>query len=220
MFDDAATNFLLNNVTNTVIKTTLTIIYIAKNVTPKIYELGIFMKKKIEVFNFANIIMNKLSTGILLTTKANGKVNSMTIGWGELGVILGKPVFIIFIRENRFTKKQLTINPEFTINIPLKNMNKKILGFCGTKSGKDIDKIKELNLTLEPPDIISVPAIKEFPLTIECKVIYKKDQLSSDILDEIQEKYYPQGIDSYFCGRNKDFHTVYYGEIISSYIVK
>jgi flavin reductase (DIM6/NTAB) family NADH-FMN oxidoreductase RutF len=48
------------------------------------------------------------------------------------------------------------------------------LGICGTKSGRSIDKIKELNLTLETPNNVSVPAIKELPLTLKCRVIYKQ----------------------------------------------
>ena len=63
-------------------------------------------------------------------------------------------------------------------NIPLDDSQKKALGFCGSKSGRDTDKIKELNLTLEKPESISVPGIREFPLTLECRIVYKQLQLS------------------------------------------
>ena len=69
------------------------------------------MKKEIQVFDYANEIMKAIKTGVLLTTKADGKVNSMTISWGTLGIEWGKPIFTVFIRENRFTKKQLEKNP-------------------------------------------------------------------------------------------------------------
>lgn len=131
-----------------------------------------------------------------------------------------KPVFIAFVRENRFTKHQLEKNPEFTINIPYGDFDKNILKICGTKSGREIDKIKELNLTLEAPDNISVPAIKELPLTLECKVIYKQRQDSAAISEEDKKKFYPQDVDSLFYGANKDFHIAYYGEIVSAYIIE
>lgn len=178
------------------------------------------MKKKIEVFDYANDIMKALKTGVLLTTKAEDKVNSMTISWGVLGRIWEKPAFTVFVRENRFTRRQLENNPEFTINIPHGAFNKKILGFCGTKSGREVDKIKELNLTLETPEIVSVPAIRELPLTLECRVVYKQKQDESAITEENKRAFYPQNVDSFFSGANRDFHTAYCGEIVSAYIIE
>lgn len=178
------------------------------------------MKKEIEVFDYANEIMKAVKTGVLLTTKADDKVNSMTIGWGTLGIEWSKPIFTVFVRENRFTKHQLEQNPEFTINIPYGAFDKKILGVCGTKSGRELDKIKELNLTLEKPNHISVPAVKELPLTLECRVIYKQKQDEREITAENRKTFYPQDVDSLFHGANKDFHIAYYGEIVSAYIIE
>ncbi|QAT42926.1 flavin reductase family protein [Aminipila luticellarii] len=178
------------------------------------------MKKQIELFDYANEIMKAVQTGVLLTTKAGEKVNSMTISWGTLGIEWGKPIFTVFVRENRFTKAQLEKNPEFTINIPYGAYNKNILGLCGTKSGRDIDKIKELGLTLETPEQISVPAIRELPLTLECKVVYKQKQEEEAITEENRREFYPPDVDSSFHGSNKDFHTAYYGEIVSAYIIE
>jgi len=70
------------------------------------------MKKEIVVFDYANEIMKGVKTGVLVTTKVEDKVNPMTISWGTLGVEWGKPIFTIFVRENRFTKHQLEKNPE------------------------------------------------------------------------------------------------------------
>lgn len=178
------------------------------------------MKKEIEVFNYANEIMKAVKTGVLLTTKVDDKVNSMTISWGTLGIEWSKPIFTVFVRENRFTTHQLEKNPEFTINVPYGAFDKKILGICGTKSGREVDKIKELNLTLEEPNSVSVPAIKELPLTLECRVIYKQKQDKHEIKEEDKRIFYPQNVDSSFHGANKDFHTAYYGEIVSAYIIE
>lgn len=178
------------------------------------------MKKAIEVFDYAGDIVKALKTGVLLTTKAGDKVNSMTIGWGTLGIVWGKPTFITFIRENRFTRSQLEKNPEFTVNIPHGAFDKKILGFCGTKSGRDLDKIEELDLTLETPEIVSVPAIRELPLTLECRVMYKQKQDAHALAEENKKAFYPQNVDGSFYGENRDFHIAYYGEIVGAYSIE
>lgn len=90
------------------------------------------MKKEIEVFDYAKEITQAIGKGILLTTKAGDKVNTMTIGWGTLGVEWATPIFTVFVRENRFTKQLLEKNPEFTINIPYGEVDKQILSVCGT----------------------------------------------------------------------------------------
>lgn len=178
------------------------------------------MKKEIQVFDYTNEIMKALEKGVLLTTKSNDQVNSMTISWGTLGIEWNKTIFTVLVRENRFTKQQLDQNPEFTINIPIGKFDRKILGICGTKSGHSIDKISTLNLSLESPNEISVPGIKELPLTLECKVLYKQ-KLDDTVLPEaIKTNYYPQDVESSFHGANKDFHTLYHGEIVSAYIIE
>ncbi|MDO4664262.1 MAG: flavin reductase family protein [Erysipelotrichaceae bacterium] len=178
------------------------------------------MKKEIQVWNYAEEILSNLQKGVLLTTKAGEKVNTMTISWGTLGIEWAKPIFTVFVRENRYTKQLLDQNPEFTISIPYGEYDKKILGICGTKSGKDTDKFKEANLTLEQPMAISVPAIRELPLTLECRIIYKQSQDAKEITPENNQRFYPQNVDGSFHGANKDYHTAYYGEIVAAYIIE
>lgn len=179
------------------------------------------MKKEIKVFEYAQEIITAVNKGVLLTTKADGKINSMSISWGTLGIEWNKPIFTTFVRQHRYTKELLDKNPEFTINIPyVKPYNKKIIALCGTKSGRDIDKIKELNLTIENPEKVAPPAFKELPLTLECKVLYKQKQDIEAIIDDNKKLYYPENVDSSFHGSNKDIHTAYYGEIVSAYIIE
>jgi len=178
------------------------------------------MKEQIEVFNYAKEIMEATKKGVLLTTKADEKVNSMVISWGTLGIEWAKPIFTVFIRENRFTKQQLDKTLEFTINIPIGEYDKKIIAMCGTKSGYTVDKIKELGLTTEPSNMISVPGIKDFPLTLECRVIYKQKQNVNAVPKEDRIKFYPQDVEGSFHGANKDYHTAYYGEIVNAYIIR
>ena len=173
------------------------------------------MIENVNPWDYAPHILKIINDGILLTTQADGEVDSMVIGWGTMGVQWKKPIFIVFVRQSRHTKKLLDKNPEFTVNVPLDKLDKDILRVCGTQSGRDIDKVKELGLTLIPGETVSVPAIKEVPLTIECKVIYKQDQDLSALCEESRNRCYKPGTFD-----ETDFHTAYYGEITAAYIVR
>ena len=173
------------------------------------------MKREIQVWDYAGQILEAVGKGVLLTTMADGQVNTMTIGWGTLGIEWGKPLFTVFVRESRHTKALLEKNPQFTINVPYGEYNKNILSVCGTKSGRDMDKIKELGLTLEEGMTVSVPAIKELPLTLECKVIYKQDQDPKAIAPDVDARFYTKGTKN-----EGDYHTAYYGEVTAAYIVE
>lgn len=173
------------------------------------------MKKEINVWDYAGHIMEHIGEGILLTTRAGDQVDTMTIGWGTIGIQWGKPIFIAFVRESRYTKQLLEANGEFTVNVPLGAVDKNILTVCGTKSGRDTDKIAQLGLSLEEGKTVSVPGIRQLPLTLECKVIYKQNQEPSAIFPEYDARYYAKGT------RNEgDYHTAYYGEITAAYILE
>lgn len=171
------------------------------------------MKEMINAFDYAGEICKAMSKGVLLTAKAGEKVNPMTIGWGTVGIEWGKPIFIAFVRESRYTRQLLDTCGEFTVNVPVGDSVGNIISYCGTKSGRDCDKVAALNLTLEDPVKISVPGIRELPLTLECKVLYKQAQVLESIPADLLEKYYSN--------RNQgDFHYAYYAEIVSAYIIK
>ena len=178
------------------------------------------MREEINVLYYASQIMKGVSNGVLLTTKTENKVNTMTISWGTFGIEWGKLIFTAFVRENRFTIEQLEKNPEFTINIPVGDADDSIIGFCGYKSGRDTDKISEMGLTLVDGEKVSVPAVKEFPLTLEYKVVYRQKQDISVLDDELQKRFYPQDVDSFVTGANKDSHVVICGEIVDAYIIQ
>ena len=82
------------------------------------------MKKQINLWEYAGDILEQVGTAALVTAKADGQVNPMTIGWGTLGVQWGKPIFIVFVRQSRHTKTLLDKNGEFTINVPLKGTDR------------------------------------------------------------------------------------------------
>ena len=178
------------------------------------------MKKEINVFDYAGDICKALPRGILLTTKRGDEVNSMTIGWGTIGIDWSIPVFIAYVRESRYTKQLLEENGEFTINVPMGDVDKDILGICGTKSGRDMNKIEALGLHLEEPMSISVPGIRELPLTLECKVIYKQQQDLSAIPEKILKRYYPVEDDRLHPGSDRDYHIAYTAQILKAYIIE
>ena len=173
------------------------------------------MKQFIDLWEYAGKILEQTGKGILLTTKSGDKVNTMTIGWGTLGIEWGKPIFTAFVRKSRHTYKLLEETGEFTVNVPVGPVDKNILGFCGTKSGRDTDKIGELGLHLEAPETVSVPGIRELPLTLECKVIYKQDQDPKAIDPECDARYYAKG-----SANEGDYHTAYYGLVTAAYIIE
>lgn len=163
--------------------------------------------QQVSVFDYANAIVQAIPKGVLLTTK-DTKVDSMVIGWGTLGVEWGKPMFVAYVRESRYTHAQLESTGEFTVNIPHGEADPKILKVCGTRSGRDVDKVKEAGLVLVEGQKVGVPGIRQFPLTLECKVVCKNVQAFESI-DPKFRKNYPDG---------GDLHTAYYGEIVNAYI--
>ena len=178
------------------------------------------MNREVNALDYAGEICKALPKGILMTTKNDAFVNSMVIGWGHVGIEWSRPIFVAYVRESRFTKEMVERHGEFTINVPLGEFDSNIIKICGTKSGRDMDKIKELDLHLVESNHVDVPGIKEFPLTLECKVIYKQKQDLSAIPDDIIARYYPEIPGADFDGQNRDYHYAYYGEIVGAYIAE
>lgn len=178
------------------------------------------MKQDIEVFDYAKEIVSAIPKGVLLTTKNGDQVDAMTIGWGTLGVEWGLPIFVAFVREGRFTREQLDASGEFTVNVPYGEFDRKILTYCGTRSGRDTDKVSDLGLTLVASELVKAPGIRELPLTLECKVLYRQLQDKDSIPAFIREKMYPEDLDSSNSGSNRDYHIAYYGQVVKAYIIR
>jgi len=172
------------------------------------------MKESIHPFDYAHQIAKGISRGVLLNTCAD-KFNSMVIGWGHLGVIWNLPTFVVYVRQSRFTKLQLDKSGEFTVSIPAgpdECLSPEILRLFGRHSGREINKADYV--TLVDSETIRTPAILEYPLTLECKVLYQQDQDLSFVPGEILQRFYCTGADE------GDFHTAYIGQIVNSYIIR
>ena len=159
---------------------------------------------------YADKMLEQLSKGVFITTKKGDKVNTMTIAWGSISFVWGKPIFMAFVRYTRDTYQMVEYADEFTINIPLDKDLKKELGYCGSKSGRDYDKIKECNLELKDSRVINTPILADCEMHYECKVIYKQAMEPGNILQSVKDRYYT----------TNNYHVVYYGEIVDSYLIK
>lgn len=142
----------------------------------------------------------------LFTAGYVSNFNTMTASWGTMGILWGKPVVTCYIRPTRHTYEFIERSDIFTLSF-LKDNNRKILNYCGSKSGRDTDKISDTGLK---PLILNNNGIsfEQARLIIECRKIYI-DDLNPELIipDDIDSKIY----------QNKDYHRIYYGEIVGVY---
>ncbi len=142
--------------------------------------------------------------GLLLVSGKQG--NPMTIGWATAGRIWGRPVLTVLVRPSRFSFPLMEDLSEFTVNVPAGDQGK-VLAICGSKSGRDLDKLEACGLTTGTSETVSVPYLQECPVHYECRVIHKSNVVNADLEPGITAEYYAAG----------DFHRVYYGEILGVY---
>lgn len=96
------------------------------------------------------------------------KSNIITVAW--TGILNTNPAMCyISVRPERYSHDIIKENGEFAINLTTRQLAYET-DWCGVKSGRDVDKFKEMKLTKEKANIISVPLIKESPVSVECKV--------------------------------------------------
>lgn len=107
------------------------------------------------------------------------RANITTVAW--TGVINSEPPLVyVSIRKTRYSYNLIKSTGEFVINIPNEELVKQV-DFCGTKSGRDIDKFELTGLEKEKAQIVNVPLIKECPINIECKLKEIKELDSHDM---------------------------------------
>lgn len=164
--------------------------------------------QKIDVFDYSRQILKTLPQGAFLNTAAEGKLNTMTIGWGTLGFIWGKQVLTVLVRKSRYTHELIEKNPVFTVSVPIKGDFKKALVICGTKSGRSTDKYKEAGIAAASAQTVDAPIILGAGLHIECRVVDRHTMTPGLFDKELTEK----------CYADKDWHTYYAGLITAAYI--
>jgi flavin reductase (DIM6/NTAB) family NADH-FMN oxidoreductase RutF len=178
------------------------------------------MKKPVDIYDQMNHIHRMLKKGILITARKEEKINPMAISWGQIGIEWNRLIFTTYVRTGRFTHHLLEETGEFTVNIPMSEPAGKIIGFCGTRSGRDVDKVKELGLILEEGRKVKAPGIKELPLTLECRVIYRQRQDPGAMPAHFKDEFYPRHVPGTNPSANQDYHTMFFGEIVDCYLIE
>ena len=150
-------------------------------------------------------VMRKMGL-LLVSTDAAGKPNAMTIGWGTIGIIWGKPIFIVLVRPSRYTHGLMEQTEDFTVNVPSADLAD-VVAFCGSASGRDHDKFSEKGLVAVPGKKVKSPVIEQCVIHYECNVVYQTDLNLDRLPKKILSEYYPA----------RDLHTFYFGEILTAY---
>ena len=158
--------------------------------------------KQIEINEFSENPFKLIgSDWMLITAKKGDKTNMMTASWGGVGILWNKPVATIYVRPQRYTKEFIDNEEYFSLCV-LTEEYRQILNYCGTKSGRDEDKIAETKLTIDESE--KAPIFKESRLVLICKKLYAQDLTEQSFIDKsLVEKNY----------KAKDFHTMYIAEI-------
>lgn len=138
---------------------------------------------------------------MLVAAKDNNKCNAMTASWGGLGVMWGKNVAFVFIRQTRYTKELVDSSGKLSLSF-FDEKYKPMLGYMGKTSGRDEDKIVNAKLTVV--EGYDSPVFAEAAMTFICKCLYSQKMNADSFLDkDCIEKWYS----------DDNYHTMYVVEI-------
>lgn len=148
--------------------------------------------------NFVKMISNDWA---LLTAGKSDDFNTMTVSWGGIGELWNKDVCFVFVRPQRYTYEFMEKNDYFSLSF-FGGEYKKELGVCGSKSGRDIDKMAETGFI--PVDLGEATGFEQAKVNVVLKKLAYQDIKPDGFVDEsIMNNY-----------ANNDFHIVYVGEIV------
>lgn len=141
----------------------------------------------------------------LVTAGDINSYNTMTASWGGVGVMWGKNVVTTVIRSNRNTFKYINDSDTFTISF-FPSENKDILTYCGSHSGRDVDKVAETGL--KPIQLGDGVSFEQSKLVFVCKKLYAQELSTDNFTNKECLKWYSE---------TNPIHTAYVGEIIDVY---
>lgn len=164
------------------------------------------MKSECQLDDIFQVMQKKLShEGLLLASSdTEDRMNVMTIGWGLVGRLWREPVYMVAVRPSRYTFNFIEATGEFSVNVPAEGMEDTV-AYCGQASGRDHDKFRERGLTVISGMHVKSPLIQECIAHIECKVIGTSTVRPERISSSVQNSCYSAG----------DYHTLYYGRILT-----
>ena len=138
-----------------------------------------------------------------LLTAGNGQhYNTMTISWGGLGTLWGKPVATVYVKPIRYTHEFLETSDYFTISF-YSEKYRPALQLLGTLSGRDSDKVAQAALT--PRLLDNAVTFDEADVTLVCKKIYRQDMDPAQMPSQVVSAFYA----------SEAAHTMYVGEVIA-----
>jgi flavin reductase (DIM6/NTAB) family NADH-FMN oxidoreductase RutF len=153
-----------------------------------------------------NIIDEISNKWMLLASGTLEDFNFMTVSWGMMGEIWFHPAVTVYIRNSRHTLGYMERTGTFTLSC-LKEGHKQALNIAGSKSGRDIDKIKETGLT--PVDLDGAPSFEEAAYTLVCETMYQAPlEIARIADDEAKTRTYPEPADT---------HQMLIGKIVKAY---
>ena len=144
----------------------------------------------------------------LLTAGDKNGCNTMTIGWCQLGTLWHLPVCTVYVRPERYTYQFMEQQDYFTVSV-LPAEEKEAVRICGTKSGRDLDKVKECGLTL-CYGAGDAPYFEEAELVLVCKKIFVQDMTPDCVVDG-------KAILHYY-NENNGWHRIYTGQVVEAYM--
>ena len=151
---------------------------------------------------------------VVMVSVADKEGNSdiVTVAWAGT-ICTNPPMVSISVRPERFSHHMLMETGEFVINLTTKELTF-ATDYCGVKSGRDVDKWKEMNLTPVMGNVVKVPCIAESPVNIECKVV-KVEKLGSH--DMFTAEVVAVQVDDAYMDEKNSFHLSQANPIVYSH---
>lgn len=160
------------------------------------------MQKEINIREIKDSFVKMINDDwALLTAGTADNFNTMTVSWGGIGELWNKDVCFVFVRPQRYTYEFMENNSYFTLSF-FGGEYKKELGICGSKSGRDIDKMAETGFS--PVDLGGTVGFEQAKVNVVLKKLAFQDIKPDGFIDESIMKNYA----------DNDFHRVYIGEIV------
>lgn len=135
---------------------------------------------------------------------ADQRFNLMTVAWGGFGVMWNLPIAMIVVRPQRHTYAFTEATGGFTL-CAFPPAQRPALEYCGTHSGREVNKPLATGLTPQPSRHVAAPGYAEADLWLECRKIYFDDFKPAHFLDPRIAPHYP----------SQDYHRMYFGEILA-----
>jgi len=154
--------------------------------------------RQIDPYELQGNVMDMIVNGwMLIGAKSGGRVNMMTASWGGMGVMWGKPAAFVFIRPQRFTKGLVDAADGFSCTFYGEEYRPQ-LTLCGTKSGRDIDKIEACGFEVAEEE--GIPYFTQAKTVLLCEKLYRQPlDPACFIAQELKTTHYP----------GKDYHDFY-----------